>query len=563
MVSVLYAEISFFCALLLVIILNRTSNVLDFSNSSKSFIILVLFSFLFTLVDTLWGLIDSGIVPFSTTILTIVTYIFHILASVTIFFWFLFTVYYFGEQYYKKKIYRIIPIVLLVFEITLVVLNIFTKDLFYIEENYKYVSGFTRRILLLVQTLNFLILFIASYVIFYKNRNDKELKAYYKDSVFFTFIPMFTIILQIFFPEMPIYSLGFTLACFSIYSFVITYENTQLMVKYQNELNENKLKESMKRDYAIISSLTGSYDLVALVDVIQNSINLFQIDGPFKKQFEMKENESELLVEPSVFDKALRSIIPEEDFESFLKNVDRNMIMEKISKGQRFVVEIRGKDEDKISHFRMYFVYDKEKENSVLIGIKNVDKEYKLRQEIENQKQYISNLEIQTEMAVLMASMDGLTGLLNKISFIEKVEEYIINNTSVNSALIFFDMDHFKSINDVFGHAKGDEALREMAKKLKGMFRTNELIGRMGGDEFCIFLPHVTKEIVVERIESMNEHLRAVYQDENATIKTSASIGCVYCEKENLSYVKMHEIADEAMYEVKERGRDGHELKIY
>ena len=84
-----------------------------------------------------------------------------------------------------------------------------------------------------------------------------------------------------------------------------------------------------------------------------------------------------------------------------------------------------------------------------MIGIKNVDKEYNLRQEIENQKQYISNLEIQTEMAVLMASMDGLTGLLNKLTFIEKVERYVTEHTSVGSALIFFDMDHFKSINDV------------------------------------------------------------------------------------------------------------------
>ena len=236
--------------------------------------------------------------------------------------------------------------------------------------------------------------------------------------------------------------------------------------------------------------------------------------------------------------------------------------MKPLMAGERVSVETDTNYQGKKDHYRLNIAIDKDDSEHVLFGFKNMESEYVMRQEIENQKNYITNLEVQNQLAVMMASIDGLTGLLNKISFIEKVERYITDNTSVGCALLFFDMDHFKSINDIFGYEKGDEALREMSIKLKSMFRADELISRMGGDEFCIFLPHISLEIVKDRIDLMNEKLQAVYSDDNATIKTSASIGCVYCKEKNLSYVEMHTIADAAMYEVKERGRDGHEIKV-
>lgn len=165
------------------------------------------------------------------------------------------------------------------------------------------------------------------------------------------------------------------------------------------------------------------------------------------------------------------------------------------------------------------------------------------------------------KLAVMMATIDGLTGLLNKLSFMGKVEDYIAENGSENCALIFFDMDHFKSINDIFGHQKGDFALREMSEKLKKMFRADELIGRMGGDEFCIFLPDVSNEIVENRIKYMNEQLRAVYRENDKEVKTSVSIGCVFCQKKNQTFIKLLSEADQTMYQVKKQGRDGHIIK--
>lgn len=558
MVSVLYAETAIFCAIIIALIYNRTSDISDFSKSGNYFVNLLSFSLAFCLVDAAWGFEASEVIYMGVTAYKILTYAFHTMASVTVFIWFLFCLKYLGKPFSEKKVWKIIPIVLLLIELSLIFSNLFLDNVFIVTFQHIYITKPCRLYLFILQFLNFFIMFCLSVFCTVKEK-DIERKKFLRNAIYFSLVPFITGIMQFVFPDAPVYSLGFTLSSFAIYAFVITYEHTNLVAEYKNEKTKTEYQQKLRRNYAIISSLAGSYDYIGLIYLSSNRIKNIRVSGLFSKYI----SQGQEYIEPKSFDLIIKSIIPKRNIKQFLRHIDRKAVLDGLKNEERFLYDFIAEEEKKVIHYRIYFAYDSDDSQCVVVGIRNVGKEYSMLDKIKEQKEKIRNLEQQNEMTALMANIDGLTALLNKMSFIEKVERYITENSSINCALIFFDMDHFKSINDVFGHERGDAALREMAIKLKAMFRTDELIARMGGDEFCIFLPNISLSIVEKRIDQMNEKLIAVYEDDNATIKTSASIGCVYCKEQNLSYAELHNIADKAMYEVKNNGRNGNSIKVF
>ncbi len=557
MVHELYALMALACALVISILIWRTITIQYSSTHKKSFIALFSVSFTFCIIDALWGVFASHFLCKSIFFLTFFSYTFHLGATFTIFYWFKFNIKFISHKSKSNVIINIIAYLLLTAAVILIISNFFEPTIFIVNNDCIYETKELRNILFIIQYILFGAMFIIS-LISKIRETDEQKKKTINISISYSIIPLLSGCLQLLCPDLPVYSFGFMYCCLIMYIFVITTENERLIAADQKATALMEYQTILQRNYSIISSLAGNYDFVCLINCSDNIITILSVSGIFE-DFIAKSTET---IPPKAFDSMLKSIIPQEDFEEFLEQVDRRKIMEAIKNGERVTVEVRMLYNNKDEYYRLSFASDKDNSNNVLLGIKNMQTEFVMRQELEKQKNYISNLELQNEIATFMASIDGLTGLLNKISFIEKVERYLAEKTSKNCALLFFDMDHFKSINDVFGHDKGDEALREMSTKLKALFRSNELISRMGGDEFCIFLPDISYEIVEKRICLMNEKLKAVYSDENATIKTSASIGCVYCNDKNLSYVEMHSIADAAMYEVKDRGRDGHEIKI-
>ena len=88
--------------------------------------------------------------------------------------------------------------------------------------------------------------------------------------------------------------------------------------------------------------------------------------------------------------------------------------------------------------------------------------------------------------------MDELTGLHNRRGFISLAEQHLklTSRQGVRSTLIFIDVDNLKYINDNFGHREGDDALQQIAGLLRECFREADIIGRLGGDEFCVLLSH-------------------------------------------------------------------------
>ena len=97
-------------------------------------------------------------------------------------------------------------------------------------------------------------------------------------------------------------------------------------------------------------------------------------------------------------------------------------------------------------------------------------------------------------MAVENAAREKLTGLLNREGFEKHMEEFLHSPHSLG-VLILLDLDNFKKINDSLGHPQGDKVLKIFAGALKGVFRQHDYVGRIGGDEFTVFIPNALPQV--------------------------------------------------------------------
>ncbi len=148
-----------------------------------------------------------------------------------------------------------------------------------------------------------------------------------------------------------------------------------------------------------------------------------------------------------------------------------------------------------------------------------------------------------------MASHDTLTGLLNHAYAKKRILERIEGRPTASFALAIFDLDHFKSANDTYGHSFGDHVLTYVAEKLRQSIRGGDIAARVGGDEFLIFLEHKGDvEPVVSRIF---ESLCGTYED----FTISVSMGIAPTALVGCDYDTLFHAADQALYTVKRGGR--------
>lgn len=151
---------------------------------------------------------------------------------------------------------------------------------------------------------------------------------------------------------------------------------------------------------------------------------------------------------------------------------------------------------------------------------------------------------------------DLLTGLLNKQTFEKEVRDYVEKHSTENACFVFLDMDHFKEINDIFGHSVGDQVIKETAKKVQLLFANFDLVGRFGGDEFCIFVKDIPRETLIDRLKFAVKKMEQEYPYEGGSVKISASIGAAYCKRNKVSYKELMDVADAAAYKAKDNGRN-------
>lgn len=179
---------------------------------------------------------------------------------------------------------------------------------------------------------------------------------------------------------------------------------------------------------------------------------------------------------------------------------------------------------------------------------------------------YMSMRQFELQMAYdrleAAAARDSLTNCLNHGAFVDAVSAALRDEQGVGGTLLVIDADHFKSINDRYGHASGDTALKLIVAAIRTSVRSIDVIGRLGGEEFGVFLPAADVEQAQRTAETIRQAVQMIEFDSGAdTCILSVSIGGAI-SAEPMEFGAMFRRADEQLYKVKETGRNNVSLEV-
>lgn len=160
------------------------------------------------------------------------------------------------------------------------------------------------------------------------------------------------------------------------------------------------------------------------------------------------------------------------------------------------------------------------------------------------------------------ARIDMLTGLLNKKSF-EGMVDTTVKRAAENEryALVLFDIDNFKGVNDNFGHASGDKILAGVGDVMRRTFRTDDLLGRVGGDEFCVLMNLTdvksdAAKVVGKKCSDLGAAVENLKIEDAPDCRVSASIGVAIYPKHAKNFSELYRSADKALYSSKSKGKN-------
>lgn len=171
----------------------------------------------------------------------------------------------------------------------------------------------------------------------------------------------------------------------------------------------------------------------------------------------------------------------------------------------------------------------------------------------------ITDRKVKEEKLVMLATMDGLTGVFNRRHFLLLAEQEVARSKRYNKELFFlmFDLDHFKEINDTFGHEAGDRVLQDFAEICTAGLRRADIFGRMGGEEFAALVVEAEAEEALAVAERIRKNFaKTSIAREETEIQLSVSIGISRLDPETGSLEAAYAGADKALYKAKDQGRN-------
>lgn len=156
------------------------------------------------------------------------------------------------------------------------------------------------------------------------------------------------------------------------------------------------------------------------------------------------------------------------------------------------------------------------------------------------------------------AERDALTKLYNKNSARRQIEEYLLQRPEAElAALLIIDVDNFKQVNDRYGHMFGDAALTEIADEIRKLFRNADIISRIGGDEFMVFLKRIPDVSVVEdRAGQLIAAFQGLFRESLPDCRLSCSVGVSLAPEHGVGFQDLFQRADRALYRAKNQGKD-------
>ncbi|MDO4566029.1 MAG: EAL domain-containing protein [Oscillospiraceae bacterium] len=273
------------------------------------------------------------------------------------------------------------------------------------------------------------------------------------------------------------------------------------------------------------------------------TLNVFERDfGPKRTDYSKAED--------SGFDSHIalyaQTCVAASDRENFLSSVSREKLLGAFYNGtdsRSFdYLALGPQGEEYWSNIKIQLVrYPESDDIKCYILVKNIDEEKR------------------RELALINRSQrDSLTGVYNRATFIGKVEQILADEPDTTHAILLLDADGFKHVNDTLGHDAGDKLLADFAASIRSSLRQSDLIGRIGGDEFMVFLSNIPYDSVIERKAQQLCFALRKRLDEN--ISVSASIGVAVYPRDGTEFEELYRRADEALYYVKRSSKGGYRL---
>lgn len=298
----------------------------------------------------------------------------------------------------------------------------------------------------------------------------------------------------------------------------------------QEKKIEEELRLSLER-YNIIMDQTN--DVLFEWNILNQHVR-------FSKNWKnIFDNDIFLLEESQFNDEILKKFFHPQD----IKIIDH--ILHKIENGKHYIEEeIRLVDTESQYHWwrlRLTVQFDKNNKPLRAIGIiMDIDEE-------KRRSQYLLH----------KAQQDALTGIYNKMTTQNLIKDYLVHmNKDEISALMIIDIDNFKEINDYQGHLFGDAILSDIARRMKNSFKSNHIIGRIGGDEFVIFLKDIqNKDNIEKSAKKMIDHMKSLEESHNNELNISCSIGVAVAPQDGNEFTELFQKADRALYQAKSKGK--------
>lgn len=177
----------------------------------------------------------------------------------------------------------------------------------------------------------------------------------------------------------------------------------------------------------------------------------------------------------------------------------------------------------------------------------------------------IKNIDVEKKQQIELqykAERDLLTGLYNKGTTEMLISKQLTSyrDNAICGVLFIIDIDDFKTINDRLGHLYGDAVLSELSESLRRIFRDCDIVGRIGGDEFLVFIEGLQSEhMIIKKAQNIcKEFLRTYANEKNEDYTVSSSVGIAVCPKDGESFEELFKCADAALYTTKAQGKNGY-----
>lgn len=340
----------------------------------------------------------------------------------------------------------------------------------------------------------------------------------------------------------PLLSIIFVFAILIVTLIILFVKLKQRDNKIQRLLLLEQEVDEIKNRRAIAD---GLYDMVLEGD-ISNDIILGKSSAQIASILGLSTDDSYTDIIDEIADKMVR-----EDFLAVFKEAfDRNNILQRFAAGgTEYTIELMLRPE--MHNYRWdrmnICAYQSNATNAIRIVV------------------YAKNIQSEKEKELKLveeASNDYLTGLYNKRSAEELIDRTIKQSEAGSiHALILIDIDHFKKFNDTLGHDIGDEVIKAISRIIKSCFREQDIVCRMGGDEFLIFMKDCqSEEIVLAKAEAIINRVKETYNQQELQLAPSISIGIALYPSNSDNYTDLFTLADAALYDVKKHGRNNYRI---